>query len=311
MNNIYKDLSDERFPVSPILDIKVAQPHMVYKRSSQLVKMEEKRQKLLMRFKRTWNSTVVPSMNMSLGGLQAKFEEILLTRKSIKELDDPNYYKDAKSCLKIIKELRSLKESIKEFEDEIRNLRQSKRKINSVFVTLRKRTDKDLFMQFFPRHGLLRLFSCFRGASFDPDEVSRMGSQSDLSIFQKAFKKSVKKKLKTRQITVKEPVDPLNINWMQLDRSFLSLFFIRLATWSFYITLYIGGKSLVLCCLAFYVFVLFKRLKMRYKIVSPNCSVFSSVLTRDETFDMVETWDDPRKALNCLCGSESGFLDEE
>lgn len=334
------------------MDIKVAQPHYVYKHSLELVKIEQRRQKLLLKFKDIWKTSMVPSINMSLTNLQKKFENYIKeTKKELKNLrlkikmnslqdlnlgetkivqhvagysiggnnhfdvgsfsigdieDDSSIsieeekecdkeeennsqikkkktlskdIKDAKACLKIIIELIKLHDVIKQYQKEMINLKMKKRKINSVFMTFRHRKDKELFQTYFPKDSVFRHFLCLGGKRTQLTEtqeeakekekekkkqalfVQRDDKKNDIkekklirnekkveeenrkivgNSFQ--FQRSLTKRLKTKQITVIDPVDPLNMNWKHLDRSLSTTILRRVIAWVIYLFFFWIGK---------------------------------------------------------------------
>lgn len=141
--------------------------------------------------------------------------------------------KIAKKCLNLVKELRKVRSEIKKNEIEIKKQREKKRFISSVFVTFRKIEDKKIFKNFLPQHGLIRIFFCCKRKQIfleNEEETKKMKMKYNA----KTFKRYFTSVLNPRDLSVKEPSDPLNINWEYLDMNKRRKCFKGLIAWSIY-----------------------------------------------------------------------------
>lgn len=288
------------------MDIKVAQPHIVYKRSLQLVKLESKRQKLLAKLKSAWNTDLLPTSTIKLGSILDEFKNIIFN--NIIDKDDPLRIKDAKICYKIVKKLITMHEKIKNYEREIDGFKEKKRDIDSMFVTFRYRSDKKIFKTMFPTSRTQSFFGCYKKIQLEAEEEEKLPGLS-----RKTSKKIIKK-----DITAIDPVDPLNINWSHLDRSNLSKCRRRTCSWILYLAFYafrnffiFFKEKLIFIFLAIYTFLFFKNQKLLNQSFTPNCTAFSSVLSKSEIFEMVDEWEPTSDALKCICISRKELISEK
>lgn len=226
------------------MDIKVVQPHLVYKRSFQLVKLEAKRQKLLIKLQEVWNTDLLPTKYMKLGAIYDEFQNII--DNNIIDKHDPLKLKDAKTCLQIVKNLIIMHEKIKNFEREIDSFKFKKRDIESVFVTFKYRSDKKLFKTMFPRSRTQGFFGCYKSIELEEEETDA----------ELALERKKSKKIRTRNITAIDPVDPLNVNWGHLDRSAGEKCRRRTCSWILYLIFYAFRKFKVKILSHLYFFIL-------------------------------------------------------
>lgn len=302
---------------SPIVDIKVAQPNIVYSLSSKLIKMEASRQKLLLILKKVWNANLLPNSSMKLGAVRDMFRE--MTKEKEVDKDDPYRVRDAKRCLKIVNKLLEIHNTIKYIERDLDSHREDKRWIQSVFVTFRLRSDKKLIKTVIPRTRTEGFLFCYKKiqlyetVKINRSKTSRTGSKIGAKpepVSEVNLAKLESGKVKTANITAKDPVDPLNINWNHLDRPLRSKIQRRILSWSLYLLFYAVRNIPYLTHPAIYTFLFFKTRKQFHQTFTPNCSAFSSILSRSEIFEMVDEWKPRKDALKCLCLSRKELVTE-
>lgn len=199
------------------MDIKVSQEPEVYQNSTILVKLEESRQSLLYQFDQEWKSSLVPTENTNVNDLKKKFENMIKEKKKYNK----NEIKIARNCLKILDKLGKIQKRIKFFEKKIDERKTKKRKIESAYITFRYRKDKKLFKSFLPKYSRLRKFCFLRGKIYKREKISGIG---------------------INQLSVKEPSDPLNINWEYLHMNKFKRIFRRMLVWAFYWLFVAMGK---------------------------------------------------------------------
>lgn len=231
LTDVYRDTLDDYDAVCPLMDIKIAQPALVYKLSKKLVKLEAKRQKLLIKLKKEWNSDLIPSPEMQLGVILNEFIKISNYDPSL--VEDPTIIGNAKTCAKIVHQLIRIHSEIACHEKKINSIKSKKREISSAFVTFQYRNDKKLFNHLFPRSQTQGFFGCYKRYKL----AETTTEEEELLI------KKGSKMIKTSDIIAVDPVDPLNVNWEHLDRSRASKCKRRFCSWALYLIFYSFRKG--------------------------------------------------------------------
>lgn len=99
---------------------------------------------------------------------------------------------------------------------KIEQLKEKKRKIKSVFITFDKRSKRTTFSRLLPKSILHNKLQCFK-----------------------------KFKIKGYSIFVKNPPDPININWKNFNLRAKNKFARRCISWSIFVILFYIRKPLV------------------------------------------------------------------
>ena len=129
---------------------------------------------------------------------------------------DKDLRNDIASALKLLQKFEENKEKIRKTEENIQRMKQIKRNIKSVFLTFKYRIQRDVFARVIPSsryQAWSNLYGDFR--------------------------------IGNTRIYAVNPPNPINIDWMNLDKMWDEKFFRRLASWGCYLALFIIRKLIL------------------------------------------------------------------
>lgn len=174
-----------------------------------LLKLRDKKEDLTVKFMRTWKTNIIldiEKINFEL--LKKEFEKIKNNEIEAYK-NDPTAKKDAVTSLKIINELVKTQFDILDSEIKIEESKKKKREIKSVFVTFNKRDQKTAFFRLLPKSLIQNKLQCVQ-----------------------------KFQIKENSIYVKNPPDPININWKNFNLKFRGKLARRCFSWFVFIAVF-------------------------------------------------------------------------